>query len=489
MLISCNKEEVITDGVTITSTSATGTPEGDTNNTGEDADDLVENSTFGTTIQIVYSNSSATITNPVPTDVVITQDGANITVNSSIAGVAYEVSGTTTNGSLKIYSSKKYKLSLNSATITNTTGPAINLQSSKTAFIILEGESTLTDAATYSNIPTDEDAKATLFSEGQLVFSGTGKLNVAANYKHAIVSDDYIRVIGGEINVTQAVSDGIHANNYIIVDGGTIDITATSDGIDCEEGYIIINDGDFNLNVVDDGIAASYDITEETTPDTSINPNVTINGGTFTINTTEGEGIESKGIMTINNGTFVINTYDDGINAIENLYINGGNIYVYSSSNDGIDTNEDLIITGGTIITIGSNAPEEGFDNDNNTFKITGGTLLGLGGATSKPTANVCTQNSVILAGTTANSILHIQAEDGTEALTYKIPKAVSTILYSSSKLTTGTKYTIYTGGSVVSGSATNGLYTSGTYSSGTSKSTFTISAVVTQIGGQIGPG
>ncbi|MGJ5640945.1 carbohydrate-binding domain-containing protein [Formosa sp. S-31] len=476
--------------VTITETNASGTPEGDVSSIGADEDDLVENASFEYTVKIDFSENAATISNPVSGNgVEVTQEEGKVTVVSAVSGVAYEISGSTNDGALKIYSDKKFKLSLKDASITNNEGPAINVQSSKTVFVILEGENAVSDAASYSNIPEDEDAKAAFFSEGQLVFSGTGSLNVAGKYKHGIVSDDYIRVRSGEINITEAVKDGIHTNDYLIVDGGTLNIVASSDGIDCEEGYIIVNDGTFNLDVADDGIVASYDITDESEPDTSITPNVTINGGTFNINTFEGEGIESKGILTINDGTFEINAEDDGLNAIGNLYINGGKIYVYSNSNDAIDTNADITITGGTIIAIGSNSPEGGVDADNNTFKITGGTLLGLGGTTTKPTASVSTQNALIFDGINANTLLHIQSEDGLEALTYQIPKSVNTILYSSAKLESDVTYNIYSGGSVSNGTEFQGLYISGSYSGGTSFSKFTVNATVTQIGGAVGPG
>ncbi|MBD0777898.1 carbohydrate-binding domain-containing protein [Maribacter sp. ANRC-HE7] len=477
--------------IVIKDTNPAGTAEGDTDNTGADEDDLVENATFENTVQIVFSETSATITNPVPNDVVITQDGADVTINSAISKVAYEVSGTTTDGMLKIYSDKKFKLSLSDLSITNTDGPAINVQSSKTIFVILEGTNNLTDASSYSNIPDEEDAKAAFFSEGQLVFSGSGALNVAGNYKHGIASDDYVRVISGTITVTEAASDAIHTNDYIIVDGGTLNLTADSDGMDCDEGYIIINDGTFSINAVDDGIAASYDIDDEEEPDDSITPYVTINGGTIGITTSEGEGMEAKGTLTINDGTININSYDDGLNAGDDIYINGGNIYVYTTLNDAIDSNGGMTITGGTTIAIATRVdePDGSFDCDDNTFKITGGTILGLGLNTSFPTESESTQNSVIFDGVNANQLLNIQSEDGTEALTYEVPNSVVTIIYSNAKLETGETYTIYTGGSVSNGTQINGLYTSGTYSGGTdSGDSFTINSTVTQIGGEMGP-
>jgi hypothetical protein len=497
-VISCSTDDdsddddiLTSESIEITDTNETGTAEGDTDNTGADEDDLVENATFENTIQIVFSNTSATITNPVPDDVVITQDGADVTINSSISKVAYEISGTTTDGMLKIYSDKKFELSLSDLSITNTDGPAINIQSSKTIFVILEGSNSLTDASSYSNIPDDEDAKAAFFSEGQLVFSGSGNLEVAGNYKHGIASDDYIRIINGTITVTEAASDAMHANDYIIIDGGTLNLTADSDGIDCAEGYVIINDGDLTVNVVDDGVVASYDIDDEDEPDDSITPYVTINGGNFDITTSEGEGIEAKGIMTINDGTININAYDDGINAGGILYINGGNTYVYSTLNDAIDSNSGITITGGTTIAIAVRVdePDGSFDCDDDTFKITGGTILGLALNTSFPTESQSTQNSVVFDGVSANQLLNIQSEDGTEALTFEVPYRVETIIYSNAKLETGETYDIYTGGTVSNGTEVNGLYTSGTYSGGTySNDSFTINSTVTQIGGEMGP-
>ena len=108
---ACSDEEdmeiiATSSDITITDTNTEGTAEGDVGNTGADEDDLVANATFENTIQIQFSETSATIVNPVPEDVVITQDGAVVTINSSISKVAYEVSGATTDGMLKIYSDK-----------------------------------------------------------------------------------------------------------------------------------------------------------------------------------------------------------------------------------------------------------------------------------------------------------------------------------------------------------------------------------------------
>lgn len=458
-------------------------------NTGDAAnsEDLLANSTFSSTVSIALSGTSATVINSPSTVSVTTNNDTSFIINSTAEGVEYVLSGTSSK-TVKIYSDKKFKLTLNGVTITSKNGPAINIQSSKRVFVVLADGTTnsLTDNATYTAYKDgteEEDMKAALFAEGQLIFSGAGTLNVKGNYKHGIASDDYVRVISGTINITNAVTDGFHTNDAFIADGGTLNVTAGSDGIECEEGYVVINAGTFTFNTVDDGIAASWET------DTTIDPYITINGGTFAINSTGGEGIESKSTLTINGGSFTINTTDDGLNAIKYLYINGGDIYINATNNDAIDANGPTTVTGGMIVAVSAKIPEASFDTDRKTFKITGGIIVGIGGTASSATASVSTQPSVRLGSGSANQIFHIESSDGTEALTFLVPKSYSTMLFTSPKLKSSTQYAIYTGGSVSGGSSFHGLYTSGTYTKGTkSSTTFTTNSMFTTVGGSEAP-
>jgi hypothetical protein len=83
------------------------------------------------------------------------------------------------------------------------------------------------------------------------LISGGGRLTVKGNNKHAVASDDYVRLFSGIITVSGAASDGFHVNDGVIVEDGTLDITASGDGIQADKGYIGINGGTVTVNAVD----------------------------------------------------------------------------------------------------------------------------------------------------------------------------------------------------------------------------------------------
>ena len=512
----------------------------------ENYDDFIENSEFSSTVEIAYSGTSATVINNVE-GVDISQNGAHVVVTSTVKKVEYILSGTTTDGSFKVYSDNKFKLTLNGVNITNPSGAAINIQSGKRVFVVSPDgtENTLTDGSSYT-LTDGEDMKGCFFSEGQLIFSGGGRLRVTGNYKHGICSDDYVRFRqGSRVTVEGAVKDGIHVNDAVIIGGGILNITATDDGIQCEKGPVsvtggrttvittgnaVYEDGDISssscinggttfamtagtvllkssgsagkglncddeiylyggtLRVITTGDQYVYGRLDSSAKGIKSKSNLTIESGNIWVRTIGGEGsegIESKNVMTINGGNIAVYAYDDCLNASNNITINGGNIYCYSTGNDGIDSNGTLTVTGGTVVASGTNSPEDGFDCDQNTFKITGGTILGIGGGTSTPTTSSCTQRSVICGGSgSSGQYIAILSSDGTNLMTYMIPRTYRqmTLLFSSPQLENGS-YAIYTGGSVTGGSSFYGLYSGADYDGGTQAVTFTVSSMVTQVG------
>ena len=206
------------------------------------ANTLIEKVTLGnpeTIVTINYDGSDAEIVNPFAFEgVTITKTGADVVVTStSLSEITYQLTGTTTTGSFKVYSDTKFNLNLNSVNITNDNGAAINIQTGKKCTVNLTGISTLVDAASYSTV-SGEDQKGCFFSEGQIIFTGTGTLNVTGNYKHGICSDDYIDIQGGNVNIVKAANDGIRVNDYFLMTNGSLTTVATGDGIDGDAGYI-----------------------------------------------------------------------------------------------------------------------------------------------------------------------------------------------------------------------------------------------------------
>lgn len=297
-----------------------------------------------------------------------------------------------------------------------------------------------------------------------------------------------------------AASDCIKAGGTLTILGGTINALSTGNAGDCisADGAAVIGvTGVTNtpvLNLATRGtkvlVSGSGMNADYSNPKTfSAGGNVTVNGGIFNATTRNdgGEGLESKARLTINGGTLEITAYDDCINATSNITVNGGNIYCYSLGNDGIDSNGTFNYNGGLIISSGTTAPEEGFDCDQNTFAITGGTMVGTGGGTSTPTAASSTQRSVIYtAAGTANTIIQVKSSAGNN-LVYKIPRTYSgttgmKLLFSNSGLANGTTYYIVSGGTLTGGTEFHGFYTGATVTGGTTNKTFTISSTVTSV-------
>ena len=217
-----------------------------------------------------------------------------------------------------------------------------------------------------------------------------------------------------------------------------------------------------------------------------------------------GEGLESKNTVHIIDGYIIIDTYDDAINGKSHIQIDGGTLYANSRGNDAIDSNGTITINGGFIVAAGQQAPEGSFDCDNNTFKITGGTVVGIGGHLSNPTASACTQRSLVYSGINNGTALQIVDSNGNALLTYQVPTYSGgpggggpggpggggpgggeglTLLFTSADLQEG-NITVKQGGTISGGEEFYGYYTGASYSGETTSQDVTISGMVTTFGG-----
>ncbi len=437
---SCNTED---DEPVFSSNSGSGSSDSDDatddSEKGYDDDgtgDDVNNSAFTNTIIITYDGSSVSIEGKADS-VTITTSDADVTVTSAAEEIEYILRGSSTNGSLKVYSDYKYKLTLDNLSLASQTGAAINNQSKKKLFVNLPAGTTssLADATTYSRITDGEDLKACLFSEGQLIFCGSGSLSVKGNYKHAICSDDYVAISeNAVVTVSGSVKDGIHANDYVAIYGGETYITTSgSDGIDVDAGYFFISGGYLSVSTSAaaakavkvagnvwvkggtmslatsgapeyDSSDADYKCANCLTSDSSIY----VSGGVLYASCTGvgAKAIKSDHNIEITDGTVTAiakgssNNYGSakGMKATENILISGGSVYAYSASHEGIEAKKEINISGGIVeveasddgINSGStmtlsggkiyshSTGNDGIDSNGNLY-ITGGTVVAYG--------------------------------------------------------------------------------------------------------------
>ena len=198
------------------------------------SDDNIANTSFDNVVSVVYSQEGVSVSGLV-TGIDAQQEGARLTLtNTTDRKVKYVLSGQSSDGFFKLYSSKKQAIVLSGLTLTNTQGAAINNQSKKRTFVVIEGENSLSDgnlnaSGDYPEQTADEDMKAAFFSEGQLVFSGSGSLTVNAVGKSGITSDDYVRFMNGsDVTVKSSNGHGVRGKDAVIVSGGTVRVTLSS---------------------------------------------------------------------------------------------------------------------------------------------------------------------------------------------------------------------------------------------------------------------
>ena len=204
----------------------------------------------------------------------------------------YSISGSCSECQISVAKQISPKITLKSISIDNSnTGPFV-IKKKSNVTLILSGESTITDNETDESATDFEGAAIKFKSSSSLTISGDGKLNIRGNIKNGIK--------GG-------------SGSNLIINAGTLNITAVNNALAADNS-------------------------------------VTINNGTFYIQTSEGDGIksdpdyndtESEGTITINYGTFNINSYSDGIQAKSKLIINDGNFNIKTYSNGASSTNFD----------------------------------------------------------------------------------------------------------------------------------------------------
>ncbi len=234
------------------------------------------------TVFISYSGSSASIVicSNIESYVSATVSGTKVnivqssTVDSTTCGeIEYKLSGEA-EGSFYMEGSYKASLQLAGLTLTNPSGPAIDIQNGKRIkmSIMHDSENTLTDGTS----STADAWKGALQCKGHMEIKGHGTLNVYGNYANAIWSKEYITVKNCTINVFSAVKDAINCNQYFSMESGLINLSGFAD----------------------DGISVGLKNEDTSAENTG---NFTMTGGTINIDTSvsSGKSINQKGTSSI----------------------------------------------------------------------------------------------------------------------------------------------------------------------------------------------
>ena len=327
-----------------------------------DYGDYVENTSWSTTVRITLDGETATVTGTTTT-VLASIEGAHVTITSAAKHVRYIVTGSTSNGSLKFYSERKFQLQLNGVDITNPNGAAINNQCGKSLYLVVNAGTvnTLRDGAEYAMVE-EEDQKAAVFSEGQILVSGKGQLNIYSVGKHCMASDDYVFVRPGtKLYLNSTSGHGIKAKDYVYIKGGVINMEIAADGakgINCDS-LITIKGG--RTTIINTG-------TTKFETDTLGNPvstgvagvksdyNLNMTGGTLNIKCT---GDDAKGInvtepLSFTGGELNVvltgkksTVAPKGVHCDTDCTIRGGSFYSCAPYGRAIDVNGDLTIADG----------------------------------------------------------------------------------------------------------------------------------------------
>jgi len=409
-----------------------------------DIDSVTCASSAARTVAIAFDGTTATVVNPLESQgVSVVTSGARVTVTAAagLDDITYVLSGASTEGMFKAYSDRPFNLLLNGVTLTSPDGPALNIQAhQKIAVALAESTtSTLTDAVTYATAPNSEDQKAAFFSEGQLVFTGSGALTIVGrgSDQHGLGSDDYIDVRSGRIVIQSAVKDGVHTNDGYIQEGGSVEVTSLSDGVDAGDGLVNISNGTLVVHSTKDSKdalkstgqlqVAGGDITLIVGGKGSKGlkaADIQLNGGKVTIQTSGGvvltalgsgydpsycTAVKADNQVVLNGSQMTITTTGSagrGFSSDGDLIIQSGSVSVTSSGGGGTYTNSsgvvdayhgpclhadgNLVLSGGTVTLSHSGSAGKGISADGR---------LTIGTAESSPTLQITTTGAKLSLG------------------------------------------------------------------------------------------
>lgn len=396
----------------------------------------------------------------------ITSEDPTVTVKDHVVTITqagtYVLAGKLTDGRLVVDADKdaEVTLILNGVDITCSDYACLRVEQAGMVTIQLADgtENELTDGSSYTLVDEDDGTDGVIFSKDDLKLEGSGTLYVTGNYGHGIVGKDTLEINGGTY-IIQAKEDGINANDAITINDAILHISAGDDGIHVDEvltvndgaitvaesnegleGHqVIINGGDIDITASDDGINSNSgengsqsedrsDMSTDMTPpddmeDRSDMPTDMTPPGGMGIDMDADE----DSLLQINGGTILVNAGGDGLDSNGILEMTGGTVYVSGAANDGdgaLDYGIKATISGGTILAAGYQGMEAGFDS------------------ASEQYSRIYHTSEL----QDADTKVAIYDADGSEILSWTVPKEFNSIVISAPEIKEDGTYTIKVG-------------------------------------------
>lgn len=455
--------------------------------TAQTGDAIKTDAINSSTLELEYGKGNITINggnlnltaagDGIQADDTVTISGGTITINSGSEGIKANTTNTPTTDDTNTTTYIEGCVVI--------TGGAIDITTQQDGIkgagsVDISGGSITIDAVLdgiQSGVDYKDESENTLYSQGDLTISG-GEINITA---------------GGTSSANRSDDDshkGIKAYNDLTISGGKFNINSYDDSIHSNLN-VNITDGTFEIATADDGIHADYKLTMGSFGGDESDYYINIS--------TSYEGIEGSVIDYLSGTTYIYST-DDGVNAAgdydENgnlstsssssgsdnqqsggpgsqgrpggfgggpgwgtddsasngmLYIRGGKLYVVSKG-DGLDSNGDINMSGGVVVVNGPTSGGNGvFDkgDNNNTFTVTGGTLVGFG-TTSMPDNPSSVSNGYVSTTTslTAGKAISVTTDSGSLIIVPQITLSRALLYVTCADMTKNKSYSVSTNAS-----------------------------------------
>lgn len=339
---------------------------------------------------------------------VVVTSGTYITITSPTEDQEIAISGTCSNGQIKVdvdkntYPKGSVDLSLEGLTLSNTSTSPIYIAAIDDICNISAKKNTVNNISDGTSYTNEDGNNGAIYSKDDLKLKGKGTLNVTGNCGFGIISKNDLKIFNGTIQVTakgvavkgkdsvkfgdkddlgkegayddlkvtltSESSDGVRSTNpkddetkvsedkdygdgktgEIIINGGTIKVTSYGDAFQ-SAGDLTVNGGTVDLYTYQ---GSNYSSSKNNNNSWGSFPGRPGSTTTATPSTTtddiSAKGLKAEGNLTINDGIITIDSSDDALHCAGSAAVKGGKLTL-ATGDDGIHADTDIVIDGGNI--------------------------------------------------------------------------------------------------------------------------------------------